>query len=187
MSSLKSAHVRQYFPLPAVSTLLGSKAQQKQYTSSGHSPPHSSHSGSNKPQKNNTQQSIAQRMSVRGAHPLQRSSFFDQEAMQRTLDETEARLLSTLRNLEGLECSHHSLQLRHDSLAREYADMCDKAVALGWNYCPEKSSDFAHIPPMDPALDESSSQVCVCVSLSLFLSFSLFFSLPRASSLVHTL
>jgi hypothetical protein len=58
-----------------------------------------------------TGRQISQRYSMHGAHPLRRSSFFDQEAMQNVLEETEAKLISTLRNLNGLESNHSNLQV----------------------------------------------------------------------------
>ena len=159
--------VRQYFPLPAAGALLKKPPTQAGSSLAGMA-------------------SITQRMRIRGANPLMRSSFFNQDSMQRTLDETEARLLSTLKSLNGLEISHSSLQLRHDSLAKDYADKCDKAVALGWNYCPEKSSDFEHIPHMDAALEETPSQAGPYVPVSVSACLCLSSSLPHALTLSLT-
>jgi serine/threonine protein kinase len=81
------------------------------------------------------------------------------ESHQRVLAETEAKLYSTMKNLHGLEASHASLREKHDSLSDKFNKLCDSAVDMGWNYCPEKSSDFSHIPCVNPEMLETDSAV----------------------------
>eukprot|EP00605_Chrysophyceae_sp_TOSAG23-4_P001101 GSChrysophyteH1.ASY1.ANO1.1207.1 assembled CDS len=50
-------------------------------------------------------------------------------------------------------------QSRHDSLLKEFQELRDITINVGWNYCPDKSTDFENIPTMNANLMESENQI----------------------------
>ena len=64
-----------------------------------------------------------------------------------------------MKNLQVIEASHATLKEKHDSLRQKFDKLCDSAIETGWNYCPEKSSDFMHIPRLDESLVEKDGCV----------------------------
>jgi serine/threonine protein kinase len=42
---------------------------------------------------------------------------------------------------------------------KDYNELRDRAVDIGWNYCPMKSSDFQNLPRVDATLVETEAQI----------------------------
>jgi len=73
--------------------------------------------------------------------------------------EAEARLAAARSSLTGLQGQHEHLLAQHEHLQGQFDQLQAVAVEVGWNYCPDKSADFQHIPRMDPLLLESEAFV----------------------------